>query len=144
VTHLDYSPTSDKLLSISYDCTVRLMDAETGVHTQLLATYGTNEPADKFKGEPGYGVDEGEGYFTQYGCWDKENGIANGKGIWLTSSLGNLVFYDVRSGKVEINGRASVKKVRIGRGGRGEEVGVTNAALFTPSPMPSYPSPNED
>jgi hypothetical protein len=88
------------------------MDAETGVHTQLLATYGTNEAADKFKGEPGYGVDEGEGYFTQYGCWDKENGVANGKGIWLTSSTGNLVFYDTRSGKVEINGNVSQKKVR--------------------------------
>ena len=61
----------------------------------------------------------GKGYFTQYGCWDKENGIANGKGIWLTSSFGHLVFYDTRSGKVVINGRVSEKKVRKS-GGVGE------------------------
>ena len=105
VTHLEFGDNGG-LLSVGYDSTVRIMDVETGVHRQIFATFGKEEVCERWKGEPGYGVDEGEGYRFQYGCWDNDKG-----GIWLTTSFGNLMHFDIRSGKVGVNVRASGKKI---------------------------------
>lgn len=65
VTHLEWSNRSDELLSVAYDSTVRCLNVETGAYVQKFATYGTESVCDRFKDLPGYGVDEGHGYFFQ-------------------------------------------------------------------------------
>eukprot|EP00520_Triparma_pacifica_P001050 CAMPEP_0118653354 /NCGR_PEP_ID=MMETSP0785-20121206/11788_1 /TAXON_ID=91992 /ORGANISM="Bolidomonas pacifica, Strain CCMP 1866" /LENGTH=545 /DNA_ID=CAMNT_0006545895 /DNA_START=57 /DNA_END=1691 /DNA_ORIENTATION=- len=105
ITHLDFGD-DNKLLTVGYDSTVRIMDAETGVHSQILASYGYEEVCKKWSSEPGYGLDEGEGYWWQYGTWDRSR-----NGLWLTTSTGNLIHYDTRSGKVGLNANVSAKKV---------------------------------
>ncbi|GMH88846.1 hypothetical protein TL16_g11278, partial [Triparma laevis f. inornata] len=96
VTHLEFNRSGSKMLSVSYDCTVRELDLQTQKYSQVFATYGNEdeEVCDKFKDRHGYGVDQGVGFFTQYGCYDKRSDDC----VFLTTSKGTVIHYDRRVG----------------------------------------------
>ncbi len=105
VSHLEFTPDSSAMMSIGYDSTVRELDVATGTFKQVFATYEDDPICDKFKGSPGFGVDDGN-FFVQYGCYGVDE-----NDIFLTTSSGNVIRYDKRSGNVVFNELLSEKKI---------------------------------
>jgi hypothetical protein len=90
INSLQWNQSGSKLLSQSYDGTIRLMDVERQVFVDAFAAYDDSE---EFKGKIGYGMDEGNKYYTQFACYDDRNEDC----IFLSTSLGGVVHLDLRS-----------------------------------------------
>jgi WD40 repeat protein len=105
INSLQWNQSGSKLLSQSYDGTIRLMDVERQVFVDAFAAYDDSE---EFKGKIGYGMDEGNKYYTQFACYDDRNEDC----IFLSTSLGGVVHLDLRSkGSVTFNVVLSDKKI---------------------------------
>jgi len=84
--------TDNKLFSASYDGTCRLLDVEAGHFEEIFATYDDNATA--YKSQPGFGLDTGSHFWTQYGCIDRRNE----KCLFLSTSVGTALHVDLLVG----------------------------------------------
>jgi WD domain, G-beta repeat. len=90
INSLEWNKSGSKLLSQSYDGTIRLMDVQKQIFLDAFAAY---DDSVEFKGKIGYGMDEGNKYYTQFACYDHRNEDC----IFLSTSLGGVVHLDLRS-----------------------------------------------
>jgi WD40 repeat protein len=90
INSLEWNKSGSTLLSQSYDGTIRLFDIRRQVFTEAFAAYDTSE---EFRGKIGYGMDEGNKFYTQYACYDHRNEDC----IFLSTSLGGVLHIDLRS-----------------------------------------------
>jgi hypothetical protein len=103
---LEWTASGNALFSASYDGTVRLFDVASESFEQVFATYDSQ---DRFKNEPGYGLDTGYKYWTQYGCLDHRN---SEKCFFLSTSRGTAMHVDMRSrGGITFHEELSEKKI---------------------------------
>jgi len=104
INSLEWNKSGSKLLSLSYDGTVRLFDINRQVFTEAFAAY---DNSDEFKSKLGYGMDEGSKFYTQYACYDHRNEEC----IFLSTSLGGTGHIDLRVGKMTFDLSLSNKKI---------------------------------
>lgn len=65
---LQWTSDGKSLFSTSYDGTCRLLDVATETVGSVFAAYDDEE--EKYSNQPGYGLDGGYSYWTQFGCLD--------------------------------------------------------------------------
>ena len=104
INSLEWNKSGSKLLSLSYDGTLRLFDINRQVFTEAFAAY---DDSDEFKSKLGYGMDEGSRFYTQYACYDHRNEEC----IFLSTSMGGTGHIDLRAGKLTCDLSLSNKKI---------------------------------
>ena len=109
VNNLEWNKSGTNLLSLSYDGTIRLFDVNRQSFTEAFAAYDDSE---EFKGKIGYGMDEGNRFYTQYACYDHRNEDC----MFLSTSVGGVAHLDLRKkGKLTWDMALSGKKVNTVR-----------------------------
>ena len=105
ISNLEFSKRGDKLLSGSYDGSVRLFDVQEEKFTEIFATY---DDSSEFKGKLGYGMDGGSRFWTQYCCFDHRNE----NNLFIATSFGDVIHVDLRKkGSITFNENLSEKKL---------------------------------
>lgn len=108
VSNLSWTKNGQKLMSSSYDGSVRLFDLNTEVFTEIFATY---DSSSDYKEKLGYGIDKGYRFWTQYCCFDTKHGGGDNC-LYLSTSIGELIHVDLRQkGSVTFTHDVSEKKV---------------------------------
>lgn len=109
VANLEWNRDGTKLFSVSYDSTVRMFDMEKQSFTEMFAAY---DDSPEYKGKPGFGIDLGYKFWTQYGCLDHRNDDS----MFLTTSMGSVLHLDFRGKRsITMNHKVSEKKVNTVR-----------------------------
>jgi WD40 repeat protein len=108
ISTLQWNPLGSALYSISYDSTVRKFDVTSQKFLEAFATYDSSE---KYKDKMGYDMDDGNRAWIQYGCLDPKNE----ESMFLSTSDGNVLHLDFRSGTVNFNVHLSEKKINTVR-----------------------------
>jgi len=108
ISCLQWNELGSFLYSISYDCTVRKFDANSQTFTEAFATY---DSSDQYKDKLGFGMDDGTKAWIQYGCLDTRQE----ESMFLSTSVGNVLHLDFRSGSVTFNANLSEKKINTVR-----------------------------
>lgn len=93
---LQWTSDGKTLFSTSYDGTCRMLDATTETVRGVFAAYNDD---DAYKSTPGYGLDGGYHYYTQFGCLDHRNESC----FFVSSSFGDVYHVDTR-----VAGRAAL------------------------------------
>jgi len=105
VNNLEWNRGGNKLLSLSYDGSIRLFDVNRQTFIEAFAAY---DDSDEFKDKPGYGMDEGKNFYTQYACYDHRNEDC----MFLSTSVGGVAHIDLRQkGKIVFDLALSAKKI---------------------------------
>lgn len=105
ISNLEFCKNGDKLLSGSYDGTVRLFDIQKETFSEVFASY---DDSDEHKGKLGYGIDGGSRFWSQYCCLDHRNE----NGIFVCTSFGDVIHVDLRrKGNITFNENLSEKKI---------------------------------
>jgi hypothetical protein len=107
---LQWTRNGQSLFSTSYDGTCRMLDMATGTARCIFAA--SDEDKDESRQTiPGYGLDEGHSYWTQFGCLDHRQEDC----CFITTSTGRLYHVDSRvngrAGSVTLNHKLSDKKL---------------------------------
>jgi hypothetical protein len=76
--------------------------------TEAFATY---DSSDQYKDKLGYGMDDGTKAWIQHGCLDARQE----ESMFLSTSVGNVLHLDFRSGSVTFNANLSEKKINTVR-----------------------------
>lgn len=111
VCALEWTPRGDKLLSASYDGSVRSFDVTSQKFTEVFATYDHSEV---YSGKLGSGVD---GNNSRNGSWvqhvSRDHRCHDGKCFFLSTSIGTALHVDLRigKGKVTFHKEFSEKKI---------------------------------
>ena len=87
---LQWTSDGRALFSTSYDGTCRLLDVNTETVRSLFAAYNDENKANT--NQPGYGLDLGYHYYTQFGCLDHRQEDC----FFVSSSLGSVYHIDSR------------------------------------------------
>lgn len=104
VSNLEWTKCGTKLLSSSYDGTVKLFDISSQKFTEIFASY---DESPEFKDRLGYGLDEGHKFWIQYTCFGPSEST-----LYLSTSVGGVVQVDLRSkGKIAFDLNLSEKKI---------------------------------
>ena len=109
VTHLEWDRDGGRLLSASYDGSVRLLDIETQTFREVFATY---DDSDMFRERLGYGLDTGHRYWVQHVCSD-HRAAGSGDCLFLATSVGTVAHLDMRVGKGKITFHKSLSEKKI-------------------------------
>jgi len=105
VSNVEWTSSGDRLLSSSYDGSIRMFDVQKEVFIENFATY---DSSDEYKGKLGYGLHEGRKFWVQYSCVDHRNENC----LFLSTSMGNVIHADLREkGKITFNQQLSEKKI---------------------------------
>ena len=102
ISNMEWDKSGTKLLSSSYDGSMRLFDIHKERFVGIYATYDNSED---YEGKLGYGMDD-EGWM-QYSCLDHRNNDC----MFYSTSAGNVVHIDTRQHKVSFNANLSEKKI---------------------------------
>ena len=104
VSNLEWTKCGSKLMSSSYDGTVKLFDITSQKFTQVFASY---DESPEFKDKLGYGLDEGHKFWIQYTCFGSTENT-----LFLSTSVGGVLHVDLRSkGKIAFDLTLSEKKI---------------------------------
>mmetsp|Transcript_3006 Transcript_3006/g.4427 ORF Transcript_3006/g.4427 Transcript_3006/m.4427 type:complete len:619 (-) Transcript_3006:79-1935(-) len=106
VSNLEWNKSGSRLYSSSYDGTVKMFDIN---RQSVVETFATYDDSEEFKGELGYGVDEGRKFWTQYMCLDPRN---DDNSMFISTSMGGLIHLDLR-GKSKITFDLTLSKKKI-------------------------------
>eukprot|EP00977_Amphora_coffeiformis_P027498 scaffold34615_cov180-Amphora_coffeaeformis.AAC.20 len=87
---LQWKSDGRSLFSTSYDGTCRMLDVTTETARNVFAVYDDEE--EKYSNQPGYGLDGGYSYWTQFGCLDHRQEDC----FFVSTSLGNVYHIDSR------------------------------------------------
>jgi len=105
VANLEWNKEGTKLISLSYDSSIRMFDPQKEVFSDIFAAY---DSSPEYKGKLGFGLDTGHRFWTQYFCLDHRNDNC----LFLTTSTGSLLHVDFRDkGRITFNHDLSEKKV---------------------------------
>lgn len=108
ISNLEWTKSGEKLLSSSYDGTVKLFDISNQKFSEVFASY---DDSPQFKDKLGFGLDEGHKFWIQYTCFGETEDT-----LFLSTSLGGVVHVDLRSkGKVTFDLTLSDKKINTVR-----------------------------
>ncbi|KAL3784990.1 hypothetical protein ACHAWO_010264 [Cyclotella atomus] len=108
ISTLAWNESGSKLLSCSYDGTVRAFDVEKQVFQEIFATYDDSE---MFKDKIGYGLDNGYKSWVQCMELDRKHG-SDGDCFFLSTSEGTVMHIDLRTkGEVTFDQALSEKKI---------------------------------
>ncbi|GAX18696.1 hypothetical protein FisN_10Hh090 [Fistulifera solaris] len=106
VSCLEWTSSGSKLLSGSYDGTVRVFDVEKESMVQHFATVDESFGKDHL----GYNLDTGYSFWTQYACIDSR--FMTDQCFFVSTSIGTALHVDLRSkGQVTFNRQWSEKKI---------------------------------
>jgi len=115
VSNLQWNNDGSQMTSISYDGSVRRLDANhTGTFQEVFATYNSST---KYRDKIGHGFDDSDkkAAWLQYGCLDPRN---QEQGMFLSTSRGTVFHVDLRSrrgknggGDITMHQTVSEKKV---------------------------------
>lgn len=109
VSNLEWNTEGTKLMSSSYDGSVRLFDVQKQIFTEIFATY---DNSDEYKNKVGFGLDMGHGYWVQYVTFDPRNENC----LFATTSLGDVLHIDLRNkSHISFNQNLSEKKINTAR-----------------------------
>lgn len=104
ISNLEWTRSGNKLLSSSYDGTVKLFDISSQTFLEVFASY---DESPQFKEKLGFGLDEGHKFWIQYTCFGETEDT-----LFLSTSLGGVVHVDLRSkGRVAFDLTLSEKKI---------------------------------
>jgi len=107
VASLEWNRGGDRLLSASYDGSVRLFDIHKQEFSEIFATY---DDSDEFKNKLGYDLDEGRNFWIQHACIDHVNG--DDDCLFISTSAGTVLHVDLRmKKKITFNKYLSEKKI---------------------------------
>jgi len=104
ITQLQFTERCD-LLSVSYDGTARLLDVEKGVFKSVFQAYD-DEADEKYAASAGYGTLPGDGWM-QFGVVPPSASDS----LFMSTSKGGLIHYDMRSKTVAFSVQLSPKKI---------------------------------
>jgi WD40 repeat protein len=105
VGNLQFLNNTNDLLSVSYDGTVRLLDVEHETFKCIFSGYDSNnDTASSFSSSPGYGTLDSRAWF-QFGV------ASSPTDLYLTTSSGGVLRYDMRSNTLPLNVTLSEKKI---------------------------------
>lgn len=94
---LQWTSDGRSLFSTSYDGTCRVLDVTTETVRGVFATY--DESDQTYSNTPGYGLDGGYHYYTQFGCLDRRHEDC----FFVSTSFGDVYHIDSR-----VAGRAAL------------------------------------
>jgi len=105
---LEWTPRGDKLMSSSYDGSVRSFDVASQIFTEIFAVY---DDSTSFSGNLGRGIDQGYRYWIQHVSMDHRFNVD--KCFFMSSSVGTAMHVDlrVRKGKVTFMEELSEQKI---------------------------------
>lgn len=106
ISNMDWDKSGTRLLSSSYEGSMRVFDIHKETFIENFATYDTS---DEYKEKFGYGMDD-DGWM-QYGCFDPRNDSC----IFYSTSTGYVVHIDTRQKRVTFNCALSEKKINTVR-----------------------------
>ncbi len=104
VNNLEWNKSGKNLLSQSYDGTIRLFDIHKQVFIEAFAAY---DDSMEYKDHLGYGMDEGNKFYTQYACYDHRNEDC----LFLSTSVGGVAHFDLRNKKKTFDMALGDKKI---------------------------------
>ena len=108
INNLEWNKSGTNLLSLAYDGTIRIFDVQKQCFRQA---FGAFDESPEYKGEIGYGMDEGYRFYTQYACYDHRNEEC----LFLSTSLGGVAHLDLRANKATFDLALSEKKINTVR-----------------------------
>jgi len=91
INNLEWNHDGSSLFSVSYDGSVREMDVEKQIFSEVFAAY---DDSPEYKTKLGYGIDQGYNYWIQYGILDHRQDRC----MFLSTSTGDVIHIDLRAG----------------------------------------------
>jgi len=109
VSNLEWNREGTKLMSSSYDGSVRLFDIQKETISEVFATYNDS---DEYKNKVGYGLDLDYRYWVQFVTFDPRNDNC----LFASTSLGDVLHIDLRDkAQLSFNQKLSDKKINTVR-----------------------------
>lgn len=108
VSCLEWTPSGDKLVSASYDGSVRSFDVASQTFTEVFATY---DDSATYGDKLGHGIHQDYKFWVQHVAMDRR--FNTDKCFFLSTSAGSAIHVDLRvgKGKLTFNEDLSAKKI---------------------------------